>query len=133
MTGSLSLRAIARALRGDVVGGQVLAPSPNHSRKDRSLAIRPSPAAPGGLIVKSFAGDDWRECRDYVAGRLGIDARRPVEASPIERMQARVIRRREEIAQAAEQAKKTARALTIWAEAIDRATRLLKPTSQRAG
>ncbi|MEM1287138.1 MAG: toprim domain-containing protein [Pseudomonadota bacterium] len=28
--------------------------------------------APEGFIVTSFAGDDWRECRDHVKRRLGI-------------------------------------------------------------
>jgi putative DNA primase/helicase len=94
----------------------VLAPGPNHSRKDRSLAIRLSAAAPGGLVVNSFAGDDWRTCRDYVAGRLGIDTRRAFEASPIDRMQARVIRRQEETVAAKAEAEKSARAVGLFYE-----------------
>ena len=79
-----SLRSIAIALGGDVVGGQVFAPGPNHSRKDRSLAVRLSAAAPGGLLIHSFAEDNRRDCRDYVERRLGIDRRRPLRAAPIE-------------------------------------------------
>lgn len=66
------LRAIARALGGEVGGGQVLAPGPSHSRKDRSLSVRSSPTSPSGVIVHSFAGDDWRLCLHYVCERLGL-------------------------------------------------------------
>lgn len=80
--------AIARALGGEVVRGEVLAPGPGHSRADRSLCIRQSPNSPDGLLVHSFAGDDWRTCRDYVAGRLGMTRDRtelqrlPLRAAP---------------------------------------------------
>ncbi len=60
----MDLRSIASALGGEVVGRQVLAPGPGHSGKDRSLAIVPSPRAPGGFLVHSHCGDDWKECRD---------------------------------------------------------------------
>ena len=71
------LRMIARALGGEVCGRQVLAPGPGHSPRDRSLAIRPSSAAPDGLLVHSHAGDDWRDCRDYVRQRLGLPQWQP--------------------------------------------------------
>jgi putative DNA primase/helicase len=68
---------IARALGGDVVSrNQIAAPGPGHSRKDRSLSVRVTPT---GFMVHSHAGDDWRECRDYVKGRLGVDTRQPVK------------------------------------------------------
>ena len=90
MTG---LRDIARLLGGEVVGGQVLAPGPDHTRKDRSLSVRTSANAPDGFMVFSHAGDDWRECRDYVREQLGLpgetgtrrpseDHRRPPEPKP---------------------------------------------------
>jgi putative DNA primase/helicase len=70
---SLDARNVARALGGDVVGrDQVSAPGPGHSRRDRSLSVRISASAPDGFTVNSHAGDDWRECRDYVKERLGI-------------------------------------------------------------
>lgn len=67
-----NLQRIAHALGGDVSSHQVLAPGPGHSPHDRSLAVRPSSDAPGGLLVYSHSGDDWRTCRDYVFGQLGI-------------------------------------------------------------
>jgi putative DNA primase/helicase len=89
----LSLRNIAVALAGEVVAGQVLAPSPGHSRKDRSLSVRPAGAARDGFICHSFAGEDWKVCHNYVRERLGLptdhwkrDRARPVlrvaDASP---------------------------------------------------
>ena len=72
----MNLRSIAHALGGEVSGQQVLAPGPGHSRKDRSLSVRLSPDAPDGFLAFSHAGDDWRTCRDYVRGRLGIETER---------------------------------------------------------
>jgi putative DNA primase/helicase len=73
----IDLRSIARALGGEVNGRQVLAPGPGHLAHDRSLAVRPQPSAPDGFLVYSHAGDDWRECRDYVRERLGLPAWQP--------------------------------------------------------
>jgi putative DNA primase/helicase len=67
------LRAMARALNGEVVGGQVSCPGPGHSSKDRSLSVCLSATAPMGFIAHSHAGDDFMACRDYVAERLGFD------------------------------------------------------------
>ncbi|MEM8551092.1 MAG: toprim domain-containing protein [Pseudomonadota bacterium] len=65
------LRELASALGGEVSGNQVLCPGPGHSARDRSLAVYQSVNAPGGFTVHSFAGDPWRDCRDYVAQRIG--------------------------------------------------------------
>src|ERR1700720_20968 len=73
------LKSGARALGGNVSGHSVLAPGPGHSARDRSLSITPS-ASPGGFIVHSHAGDDWRTCRDYVGGKLGLPLFRPGQA-----------------------------------------------------
>ncbi len=70
-----NLKTLAAALGGDVVGASVLVPGPGHSARDRSLSITPSIAAPDGLLFFSHAGDDRRECRDYILKRLG----QPVE------------------------------------------------------
>ena len=71
----LDLRAIARALGGEVVGRQVVAPGPGHRPRDRSLSVTISAAAPEGFLAFSHAGDDFAECRDHVKARLGIDRR----------------------------------------------------------
>ncbi|MFM9858186.1 toprim domain-containing protein [Pseudoxanthobacter sp. M-2] len=64
---------VAKAVHGDVSGrDKVLAPGPGHSPRDRSLSILLSSTAPDGFIVDSFAGDDWRVCRDHVRRCLGI-------------------------------------------------------------
>ena len=79
MSAPSSLREMARALGGEVVGGQVLCPGPGHSSQDRSLSVRPDANARGGFVCHSFGGDDWRECRDQVAGRLGFDTANPAK------------------------------------------------------
>jgi hypothetical protein len=66
------LRTIARALGGEVVNGQVLAPGPNHTPKDRSMSVRLSANSPDGFLVFSHCGDDFRDCRDHVRERLGL-------------------------------------------------------------
>ena len=70
MADHFTLEQIARALGGEVSGGQVLAPGPNHSAEDRSLAVKHGNN--GGLIVFSHAGDDIRACKDHVRARLGL-------------------------------------------------------------
>jgi putative DNA primase/helicase len=74
---TITLQTIARALGGEVTGRQVLAPGPGHSAKDRSLAVSLSNDAPDGFVLYSHAGDDWRACRDYVRGKLGLPAWQP--------------------------------------------------------
>lgn len=63
---------IAYALGGEVQGTRVLCPGPGHSKHDRSLSIFINPNAPDGFLVNSFAGDDWKECRDHVKAALGL-------------------------------------------------------------
>ncbi len=74
------LRALARALGGDVVGRQVLAPGPGHSPKDRSLSIALSATAPEGFLAFSHAGDDFTACRDHVKWALRIKSKRDIDA-----------------------------------------------------
>lgn len=69
---SYSPQQIAAVLGGEVSGREVLAPGPGHSPKDRSLSIKLDSAAPDGMLVYSFAGDDPLECKDYVRERLGL-------------------------------------------------------------
>ena len=55
----------------------VLAPGPQHSKNDRSLALKIDPRAPDGFLVFSHAGDDWRECRDHVRALLKLPPWQP--------------------------------------------------------
>jgi hypothetical protein len=67
----------ARALGGEVRGGQILAPGPGHSPKDRSLRIKLDANAPDGFLVHSFADDDPIACRDHVRAKAGLPAFAP--------------------------------------------------------
>ena len=117
-----TLSEIASALRGQVAGRQVLAPGPGHSHQDRSLAVRPSEGSPDGFIVHSYAGDDWRACRDHVAAALGLpqDRRRHAEPLSVAEIQRRDEARRRDIArEQAEAARLQRRAAAMWREAQD--------------
>ncbi|MCK1337328.1 toprim domain-containing protein [Bradyrhizobium sp. 38] len=65
-----SIRSIAVILGGNAVRDYVLCPGPSHSKRDRSLKVKFKPD--GSFSVTSFAGDDWRACRDYVREQLGL-------------------------------------------------------------
>jgi putative DNA primase/helicase len=67
-----SLRELADALGGEVVSAQVLAPGPVHDRRDRSLSVKISASSPDGFLCHSFAGDNFKVCKDYVKSRLGM-------------------------------------------------------------
>jgi putative DNA primase/helicase len=82
----MDARQAARLLDGDQISRDTVScPGPGHDRGDRSLSVRFM--ADGSFVVHSFAGDDFRECRDHVAELLGLPgfepgtgtARRPVE------------------------------------------------------
>jgi hypothetical protein len=73
---TLDPRTIARVMGGDVNGDGALVPGPGHSTKDRSLSVKPDPAARDGFVVYSFAGDEVGECRDHVKDKLGIASER---------------------------------------------------------
>jgi hypothetical protein len=114
MSAALDPRAVAQAIGGNATGRKVLAPGPGHSRADRSLSIQIDPAAPDGFHCHSFAGDDWRECRDYVrhALRLGAWERRQRRPAPCRLTRA--------VAFPDDDAgKRTALALRLWNEAHD--------------
>jgi hypothetical protein len=116
-----SPREIARALGGEVVGGQVLAPGPGHNRRDRSLSVKLSASAPGGFLAFSHAGDDWQVCRDHVRRLLGgpvDDWKRERQGAPRRALEAR----REPIktiAEDDEQRERIAGAVALWCAAID--------------
>lgn len=66
----IDIRAIARALGGDVAGrNSVSCPGPGHSPRDRSLSV--TFGAGADFVVFSHAGDAWDVCKDYVRQRLG--------------------------------------------------------------
>lgn len=78
----MNLQHAAQLLSGNAKGNTIRCPGPGHSRNDRSLEVTFN--ADGSFVVRSFAGDDWRECKDYVRSVLGIanDAAPTRTASP---------------------------------------------------
>ena len=70
----IGLQQIARAFGGEVCGTYVRAPGPGHSAKDRSMKVTPDSAAPDGVLVHSFSGDDDLRCKDFVRDKLGLGA-----------------------------------------------------------
>jgi putative DNA primase/helicase len=120
-----TLWAIAYALGGKAYrGNQVRCPGPGHSRRDRSLSV--TIVSDDGVvrsdddfIVHSFAGDDWRECREHVATLLGLPKWQP-SGDPEARRQARERRRERDIeAQRADEATRIAIARTLWDQGLD--------------
>ena len=112
-----TLAEIARALRGNVHGGQVLAPGPGHSPRDRSLSVRLSDGSADGFICHSHAGDDWRLCRDHVADALGLATdrwRQSREPDPAEAERRRVARQHAEEAERAAVLRRQRQARAIW-------------------
>lgn len=117
--GRFTVGEIAKALEGEVAGDQVVAPGPGHSRRDRSLCVRLSAAAPDGFVAFSHAGDDWRACRDHVRARLlpwGPIHRR---AAPTKDARRRHHRADHAVAIDTDRAAKIAAAIRIWREGVD--------------
>ena len=78
MTAALpSIAKIAELLGGDVQGAEVLCPGPGHSAGDRSLSVKPDLVDREGFVTHSFAGDDWKACRDHVREKLGLPEPKP--------------------------------------------------------
>jgi hypothetical protein len=73
----LSLQQLATALGGEVSGEQVLAAGPGHNPKDRSMCVK---LGFDDYIVHSFAGDDWKLCRDYIDEKIGAPRWEPKKA-----------------------------------------------------
>lgn len=88
----IDLHRLARDLGGEVSGGQVLAPGPNHkSPHDRSLSVKLDPKAPEGFLVNSFANDDPLACRDYVRQKAGLPEWEPQKVAPLPAPQRRTV------------------------------------------
>lgn len=113
----LTAHDIAATFGGKAHGHKATIPGPGHSRLDASLLVILDPDAPDGFRVHSFAGDDFRDCRDYVKQGLGIAttgrdspgaAVISIDRQEIERIKAAEAKARE--------AKRRA-ALDIWTEA----------------
>jgi hypothetical protein len=72
----IDVRAIARALGGDVAGrNSVSCPGPGHGPRDRSLSV--TFGSGDDFTVYSHANDPWDECKDFVRERLGWPAWQP--------------------------------------------------------
>ena len=71
-----TIEQLHRALGGEITRGksgrpQVRCPGPNHSAKDRSLAVATGDGD-DGFVVYSFSGDDVIACKDFVRSKLGL-------------------------------------------------------------
>jgi len=73
----LDLKTLQAALGGEISGGRLLCPGPNHSAADRSLSVKLDSSAPDGFMVHSFADDDPIECKDFVRAKAGLPAFKP--------------------------------------------------------
>ena len=83
---NLSLQQLAAALGGKVISGdRVVAPGPGHSAGDRSMVVK---LDGDDYVVHSFAGNDWKACRDYIDEKIGAPKWEPQKQSehPIEAM-----------------------------------------------
>ena len=74
---------IVRAMGGDWYGTYGMVPALGHSRKDRSVSIRPHSSDPDDVVVNSFTGDASRLKADLrERGLLPVRAGRPRTAMP---------------------------------------------------
>jgi hypothetical protein len=121
----ITVQELRAALGGEIVSGQVLCPGPGHSTKDRSLAVKP---VPGGFVVFSHAGDDWKECHDYVRERLGLPHWQPGDEQ-YRRVPPRHLRAfdqaaieeeaEQQIEYSEEEKKRIRQAVSIWTDGLD--------------
>ncbi len=106
----VTLKELADALGGEVVGDRVLCPGPNHSGADRSLSVWPANNA-AGFTVHSFAGDTRQECIAHVKAMLDSERR-----AALAKLGAALLAREARAEDPRKLANKK-RALEIWAEA----------------
>ncbi len=112
----MTLRSFAAALGGEISGDRVLAPGPGHSCRDRSMAVWLDANSPDGFRCHSFAGDDFKLCRDHVRERLAMPGWRPgASGAALDTASGRtqVDPQRETIDR-----ERIDRAMTIWKEAM---------------
>jgi AAA domain len=85
----LSPDSVARALGGKVVGrNKVRAPSPGAGSDDLSLEVRIANDLPDGFAVCDYYGENWKDAKDYVRGKLGIRWEPLRNDTPVEKIQA---------------------------------------------
>lgn len=108
-----SIRLFARNLGGNISGrNRILCPGPGHGKKDRSLSVTFSDD--GSFAVHSFAGDDWRECKDHVRALLGLGGFEPHAANDNRSTFSTATL----LADARDEARRTERALGLWRSAV---------------
>ena len=133
----MNIRAIAHLLGGTVCGpNRILCPGPGHTRRDRSLSV--TFVGTDEPIVHSFAGDDWRACKDHVARLLGLPAEigpRQLlcvpRRTPVERKPDQDDARRSEIALAIWQSAKPAQGTPVETYLASRSIDLSPPDALR--
>ena len=72
----LTARGIAAAMGGKVSPSNpnmARVPGPGHSKHDDGLVVFVTDSDPEGFTTYSHHGDDWRDCRDYVRSKLGLE------------------------------------------------------------
>lgn len=112
-----SLAYLAKALRGEKHGDRVSCPGPGHSAKDRSLTVWFEGSR---LTCCSFAGDDWRDCMDYVRERCGLPSFEPgADCGEPSRRWDTPNHSSTQISRVHRLAAKTAAAMRIWEESTD--------------
>lgn len=101
------LNKYAKMLGGEARHNRIACPGPGHSRDDRSLSVTFSPD--GSFTTHSFAGDDFRTCRDHVKDTLGLGDREPQPLPSVEPASAALL---------LSEHQKVERALRIWESAL---------------
>jgi RecA-family ATPase len=81
----ITLQAIARAVNGKIVGQNVRAPSPGHSRSDDSLAITLADNAHGFIVYSHSPAHHPREVFTYVLERLKAIGHEPPQSNGVPR------------------------------------------------
>ena len=133
----MNIRSIAHLLGGTVCGpNRILCSGPGHTRRDRSLSV--TFVGTDEPIVHSFAGDDWRACKDHVARLLGLPAEigprqraRVPRRTPVERKPDQDDARRSEIALAIWQSAKPAQGTPVETYLASRGIDLSPPDALR--
>ncbi|UXN62889.1 toprim domain-containing protein [Phyllobacterium sp. A18/5-2] len=102
-----NLTYYAHQLGGNVAGSnRVLCPGPGHGRTDRSLSVTFN--NDGSFVTYSFAGDDFKDCRDHVKALLGLSDDRPVPIRETPEI---------DVSMLVDEKKRISYGLSLWAQA----------------